>query len=175
VADQEREVSTVTLDDGRDTGPRDAKPDRGKKDDTIKEVRATDIEPYTGLGYLSKLFRFLAVILVMLLIAEVITGFYTQGMAAIPTLLGEASRLIVLAGVLWGSGDLAHLLIDIGHDVRAARILASRAVHSAKFAGAGHIVGSRARSDERVTDRPVTRGDVSVSRSDSNKGSPPIP
>jgi len=176
VADQDREVGTVTLDEGRETGPRNAKPDRDRKDDTIKEVRATDIEPYTGLGYLSKLFRFLAVILVMLLVAEIITGFYTQGMAAIPTLLGEASRLIVLAGVLWGSGDLAHLLIDIGHDVRAARILAARAVHTSKFAGAGHIVGTRARSDERVTDRPVTRGDVSVSRSDSsNKGSPPIP
>ena len=49
-----------------------------------------------------------------------------QGSAAIPTLLGEASRLIVLAGVLWGVGDLAILLIDVGHDVRAARILLAR-------------------------------------------------
>jgi hypothetical protein len=44
----------------------------------------------------------------------------------VPTLLGEASRLIVLAGLLWGVGDLAILLIDVGHDVRAARILLGR-------------------------------------------------
>jgi hypothetical protein len=55
-----------------------------------------------------------------------------QGSAAVPTLLGEASRLIVLAGLLWGVGDLAILLIDVGHDVRAARIMMarqSRAMH----------------------------------------------
>ena len=171
MADQERELGTVTLDTGRETGPRDARPDRGKKDDTIKEVRSTDIEPYTGLGYLSKLFRFLAVILVMLLVAEIITGFYTQGAAAIPTLLGEASRLIVLAGVLWGSGDLAHLLIDIGHDVRAARILASRAAYAAK--GGTPSSASRPRSDERVADRPVARGDLSIPPGDGHE--PPIP
>ena len=50
--------------------------------------------------------------------------------AAIPTLLGEASRLIVLAGLLWGVGDLAILLIDVGHDVRAARILLARQTHA---------------------------------------------
>lgn len=97
--------------------------------DLLKEVRASDIEPYTGLRYLSKLFRFMAIILVLLLIAEIVTGIYAQGAASIPTLLGEASRLIVLAGVLWGTGDLAHLLIDVGHDVRAARILVARQVH----------------------------------------------
>ena len=40
-----------------------------------------------------------------------------------------ASRLIVLAGLLWGVGDLAILLIDVGHDVRAARILLARQNH----------------------------------------------
>jgi hypothetical protein len=169
VADQERELGTVTVDGGREAGPRDAKPDRGKKPDAIKEVRSTDIEPYTGLGYLSWLFRFLAVILVLLLVAEIITGLYTQGAASIPTLLGEASRLIVLAGVLWGSGDLAHLLIDIGHDVRAARILASRAAYASK---GGSPSASRMRSDERVSDRPVARGDLSIPRDD---GGAPIP
>lgn len=89
-------------------------------------VRETDLEPYVGLGYLSKLFRFIAVFLTILLIAEVVTGLMNQGRSAIPTLLAEASRLIVLAGLLWGAGDLALLFIDVGHDVRATRILLGR-------------------------------------------------
>jgi hypothetical protein len=96
--------------------------------DAVTHVRASDIEPYIGLRYLSKLFRFMAIILVLLLVAEVVTGLVNQGRAAIPTLLGEMSRLIVLAGLLWGTGDLAILLIDVGHDVRAARILLGRQI-----------------------------------------------
>ena len=95
----------------------------------IPGVRATDLEPYVGLRYLSKLFRLIAVILLLLLVAEIITGLTTQGSAAIPTLLGEASRLIVLAGALWGIGDLAVLMVDVGHDVRAVRVYLSRLTH----------------------------------------------
>ena len=94
--------------------------------DPLFGVRTADIEPYTGLRYLSKLFRMIAVVLVLLLIAEVATGLYAQGADALSTLLAEVSRLIVLAGLLWGAGDLAILLIDVGHDVRAARILLGR-------------------------------------------------
>ena len=94
--------------------------------DPLFQVRSSDVEPYTGLGYLSKLFRIIAVLLVVLLVVEAGTGLYTTGREAIPTLLSEASRLIVLAGLLWGVGDLATLLIDVGHDVRATRILIGR-------------------------------------------------
>jgi hypothetical protein len=94
--------------------------------DPLLGVRTADIEPYTGLRYLSKLFRMIAVVLMLLLIAEVVTGLYAQGAEALSTLLAEVSRLIVLAGLLWGAGDLAILLIDVGHDVRAARILLGR-------------------------------------------------
>ncbi len=96
--------------------------------DALMHVRSSDIEPYIGLRYLSKLFKFMAIILVLLLVAEVVTGLVQQGRAAIPTLLGEMSRLIVLAGLLWGTGDLAILLIDVGHDVRATRILVGRQI-----------------------------------------------
>jgi len=100
--------------------------------DSIMQVRSSDIEPYVGLRYLSKLFRLMAIILIILLLAEVVTGLMSQGVVAIPTLLGEISRLIVLASLLWAMGDLAVLLIDIGHDVRATRILMGRqaATHS---------------------------------------------
>ncbi|GAC1517198.1 MAG: hypothetical protein NVS1B4_16500 [Gemmatimonadaceae bacterium] len=94
--------------------------------DALFNVRASDIEPYVGLRYLSKLFRLMAIILVLLLVAETVTGLVAQGGAALPTLLAEGSRLIVAAGLLWGVGDLVILLIDIGHDLRAARILLGR-------------------------------------------------
>ncbi len=126
--------------------------------DALTHVRASDIEPYIGLRYLSKLFRFMAIILVLLLVAEVITGLVNQGRAAIPTLLGESSRLIVLAGLLWGTGDLAILLIDVGHDVRAARILLGRQI-------AHHIVDHH-RSGEtpavRDTANPHRRSEITT-------------
>jgi hypothetical protein len=103
-----------------------AAPGRRAGLEPLFQVRTADIEPYVGLRYLSKLFRVIAIIIVLLLIAEVVTGLARQGADAIPTLVAEASRLIVLAGLLWGIGDLAILLIDVGHDLRATRILIGR-------------------------------------------------
>ena len=124
--DRDRTVTTVK-------GPIERLGDALKPDGEpveIPDIRQSDLEPYVGLRYLSKLFKLMGVILGLLLIAEVVTGVVAQGSAAIPTLLGEASRLIVLAGLLWGVGDLAILLIDVGHDVRAARILLARQTHA---------------------------------------------
>jgi hypothetical protein len=112
----------------------------------------------------------MAIILVVLLIAEVATGLYTQGSAALPTLLGEASRLIVLAGVLWGTGDLAHLLIDVGHDVRAARILMARIAHIARVAP---LSAGRTPSDNLIVPRR-TFGDRDQNGDEGDEG-PPIP
>ena len=94
--------------------------------DSAMQVRAADLEPYVGLRYVAKLFRLIALILLMLLVAEVAVGLYQQGWQAVPTLLAEGSRLLVLGGLLWGAGDLAMLMIDVGHDVRATRILIGR-------------------------------------------------
>jgi hypothetical protein len=169
VADEMNPTAEAVATDAEAKDSREAK---NKADREIKEVRAGDLEPYTGLRYLSKLFRFMAVILVMLLIAEVATGIYTQGSAAVPTLLGEASRLIVLAGVLWGTGDLAHLLIDVGHDVRAARILVARVAHNGK---APAPAARSARGEAPFADRPVQRSVSPALGEHDDLPNPPIP
>ncbi|MDQ3698894.1 MAG: hypothetical protein M3373_12885 [Gemmatimonadota bacterium] len=107
----------------------DPAPEPAQRDgiaDPAMQVRAADLEPYVGLRYVAKLFRVIALILLMLLVAEVAVISYQDGWRALPELLAEGSRLLVLAGMLWGAGDLAMLLIDIGHDVRATRILIGR-------------------------------------------------
>ena len=117
--------------------------------DPLMGVREADLEPYIGLRYLSKLFRLIALILVLLLVAEVITGLAQQGVDSVPTLVSEVSRLIVLAGVLWGIGDLALVLIDVGHDVRATRILLGRqTAHLLQHEG--RPAGERAEPASRV-------------------------
>lgn len=89
-------------------------------------VRDEDLEPHDGLRYIAKLFKALAILLIFMLIAEVIIGFQQDGMAALGGLLIEATRLIVFAGFLWAAGDLAVMLIESNHDLRAARILLGR-------------------------------------------------
>jgi hypothetical protein len=124
------EATTVVSGHSRPDSSAANTPPRGQKADPSMPVRSADLEPYTGLGYLSKLFKLMAAVLLLLLLSEIVTGLIAQGTAAIPTLLGEISRLVVLAGLLYGSGDLALLLIDIGHDIRATRILLGRqAIH----------------------------------------------
>ena len=90
------------------------------------EVRTEDLEPYVALRYIARLFKVLAVLMLIMLIGEVVTGIVTSGVAAFMTLLGEATRLLVLAGLLWAGGDITILLIDAGHDLRVARILLGR-------------------------------------------------
>lgn len=147
----------------------------------LEGLRASDIEPYTGLRYLSKLFRFMAVVLLLVLVAEIATGLYTQGAASIPTLLGEASRLVVLAGVLWGTGDLAHLLIDVGHDVRAGRILMARGAAGGRaFMPRDRATQARARREGGMiatSDVPVAdRSNLgAVGERPADLGEPPIP
>ena len=119
------EATTVVSEHDAAPGTGDQGP-RPHRADPSMPVRSADLEPYTGLGYLSKLFKLMAAVLLLLLLSEVVTGLIAQGTTAIPTLLGEVSRLVVLAGLLYGSGDLALLLIDVGHDIRATRILLGR-------------------------------------------------
>jgi hypothetical protein len=90
------------------------------------QVREEDLEPHAGLRYIARLFKVLAILLLLLLLAEIVIGLVNEGGAAIPTLMVEATRLIVFAGLLWGLGDIALMLIESNHDLRATRILVGR-------------------------------------------------
>lgn len=95
----------------------------------VGSIRQSDIEPYTALRWLSTLFKAAAIFLAVAVIGEFIAGLNYNGVAALSTGLGQVARTTVLAVVLWGAGDLVRLLIQLGHDVRAERILLSRLVH----------------------------------------------
>jgi hypothetical protein len=90
------------------------------------EVRDEDLEPYVTLRYIARLFKILAILMVVMLIGEVVTGLVTEGTGALMTLIGEATKLLVIAGLMWGGGDITILLVDAGHDLRVARILLGR-------------------------------------------------
>ncbi|MGH7461765.1 MAG: hypothetical protein ACREMA_12165 [Longimicrobiales bacterium] len=94
----------------------------------VGSVRRTDIEPYTALKWVGTLFKSAAVFLAVAVVGEFVAGIRFEGMRALPILMGELARTVVLAVVLWGAGDLARLLITVGNDIRAERILLARLV-----------------------------------------------
>ena len=98
----------------------------GEKRATEEEVRTEDLEPYVTLRYIARLFKVLAVLMVLMMIGEVVTGLMTDAGEALPTLIAEVTQMLVLAGLMWGGGDITVLLIDLGHDIRVARILLGR-------------------------------------------------
>ena len=89
-------------------------------------IRAEDIEPYFALQYVARLFKIAAMVVIVALTAEVVAGIALEGAGAILPLFAEVIRGIVLAAIMWGVGDLTVLFIDVGHDVRAARVLLGR-------------------------------------------------
>ncbi len=91
-------------------------------------VRQTDIEPYTGLKWVSRLFKAASIFLFIALLGEFIAGLRYDGMRSMPVLLGEAARTFVVAVVLWAGGDLVRLFVHLGHDIRAERVLLARLV-----------------------------------------------
>jgi hypothetical protein len=98
----------------------------GEQRGTDEEVREQDLEPYVTLRYIARLFKVLAVLMVIMLIGEIVAGLTADAAEALPTLIGEITQMLVLAGLMWGGGDITLLLIDAGHDLRVARILLGR-------------------------------------------------
>ena len=96
-------------------------------------IRAEDTEPYIGLQYIARLFKIVAMIVLVAIIAEVVAGLMFEASSETPAwpelalnLLAEVIQGGVLSAMLWGAGDLTLLLIDVGHDMRAARVLLGR-------------------------------------------------
>jgi hypothetical protein len=118
------------VDDKRETEPRAERAERGNQRHPVgasdMKVRDDDLEPHEGLRYIARLFKVLAILLILLLVGEAVMGLLRQGSAAIPTLLVEATRLIVFAGFLWAAADMALMFIESNHDLRATRILVGR-------------------------------------------------
>ena len=113
-------VSTAELEN--ETG----RPEPVPQPPPVARVREEDLEPHAGLRYIARLFKALAILLLLMLVAEIIIGFQQQGVSALGTLLIEATRILVFAGLLWGGGDIALMLIESNHDLRAVRILLGR-------------------------------------------------
>ena len=108
----------------------------GDKRALDEEVRSQDLEPYVTLRYIARLFKVLAVLMIVMLIGEIIAGLTAEGAASLPELIGEITQMLVLAGLMWGGGDITLLLIDAGHDLRVARILLGRINHELHRANA---------------------------------------
>jgi hypothetical protein len=97
--------------------------------DHVGRVRQSDIEPYTALKWVGTMFKAAAIFLAVAIVGEFVAGIRFEGWAALPVLLGELARTVVLAVLMWGGGDLVKLLIQLGNDIRAERILLARLVH----------------------------------------------
>jgi hypothetical protein len=81
------------------------------------------LEPHASLRYVGRLFKGLAIGLFVLLVAEIGLGIAQDGFKALPLLLLEVAQLLLFTGLMWGGGDLAYLVIETNHDVRASRVL----------------------------------------------------
>lgn len=98
-------------------------------------VREEDIEPEKGIRAIALLFRGMAVLLLFLMVLQVFFAVTSTVPLSVGVVFAEAVRLIIFAGLLWGGGNLAVLLIKSHHDLRATRILNARLVHLVRQIG----------------------------------------
>ena len=92
-------------------------------------VRGADLEPQRGIRYVARLFKTIAILLVLVMIFEVALAAGEPTSPSIGVIVGEAVRLLAFAALLWGGADLAIMLIKSHHDLRATRILLTRQTH----------------------------------------------
>ena len=138
-------------DNGDDDG--DDRMERARRDPS--QVRAEDTEPYVGLQYVARLFKVVAMVVIVALTAEIVAALVMEGPDALLPLFLELLQGAVLAAVLWGASDLTLLFIDVGHDVRAQRVLLGRM--SARLGG-GFDASEPPPSQVRRAPRPGDEG-----------------
>jgi len=109
---------------GRDRGEGGDRTQRAQTN--IGAIRTDDTEPYIALQYVARLFKIVAMVVIVALTAEIVMGVVYEGTGALLPLIAEVVKGGVLAAILWGVSDLTLLFIDVGHDVRAARVLLGR-------------------------------------------------
>ena len=98
-------------------------------------VREEDVEPVKGIRAIAYLFRGMAVLLILLVIVQVMSGLSGTVPLSPGVLFAEAIRLVIFAGLLWGVGDLAVLGIKSHYDLRATRILVARVAYMMRKTG----------------------------------------
>ena len=86
-------------------------------------VREDDIEPAKAIRAIAYLFRGMAVILILLMIVQIVSGLTGAVALSFGVLFAESVKLLIFAGLLWGTGDIAVLAIKSHYDLRATRIL----------------------------------------------------
>ncbi len=91
--------------------------------DLFGETPPAILEPHASLGYVGVLFKVLGVLVFLIIAAEVLLGVRADGVEALPVLLLEVAQLLVIAGLLWGGGDIARLILETNHDIRASRVM----------------------------------------------------
>ena len=96
----------------------------------------------------------------MALAGEFVAGMRMEGSAILPQLLGDLARTAVFAVVLWGGGDLVRLLVQLGNDIRAQRILLSRLVYRTPTREPGMHTGPRSNAGALESDTLLQSGDA---------------
>lgn len=104
-------------------------------------VREDDIDSVKGIRAIAYLFRGMSILLLVLMALQVTFGITSTVAVSVGVLFAEAVRLVIFAGLLWGAGDLAVLLVKSHYDVRATRILTARLTHMVQLIGesTGHL------------------------------------
>ena len=98
-------------------------------------VREDDIEPEKGIRAIALLFRGMAILLLFLMVVQVFFAVTSTVPLSVGVVFADAVRLVIFAGLLWGGGNVAVLLIRSHYDLRATRILTARLVHMVRQIG----------------------------------------
>ena len=95
-------------------------------------VREGDIESDNAIRAIARLFRAMAILLLVLAAVQIVTAVAGSVNLSIGVLGADVVRLVIFAGLLWGLGDVAVFIVRSHYDLRATRILVARIEHLLK-------------------------------------------